>query len=220
MVTVELDHAEDLWGDDGTVSPGFRNRHQYVLSSPAGKGADPWHLTHCSAKSDRTCRGSPARTAPTVRASSVRWHAAFLGIDVSNGMLRPGKKSRRRMVEAIKSTSQESRNALRAHKAEGGLHSSKSLLSSLKKVSGAMQGWGKHYRFCNDLACLRRLDGEIADLIRDYLAAYRQERERASDTDRWRLLGIESLAAIELTPFLWPKRGGKPAPNFAKKLSY
>ena len=125
----------------------------------------------------------------------------FLGIDVSNGLLRPGKKSQRRMIESVKATLHESRKAMRAHKAPEGFHPSKSLLSSLRKISGIMQGWGKHYRFCNDVECLRRLDGEVTILLREYLAAYRQEREKANDADRWKLLGVESLAAMELTSF-------------------
>jgi hypothetical protein len=71
-----------------------------------------------------------------------------------------------------------------------------------------MQGWGKHYRFCNDSKCFERLDEKIAELMRKYLAKYRNEREKLNDAGRWRLLGIEALAQIERKPFLWPKKNG------------
>jgi hypothetical protein len=69
-----------------------------------------------------------------------------------------------------------------------------------------MQGWGKHYRFCNDTKCFERLDQSVLTLIRNYLAAYREERGKTDDAGRWHLLGIEALAQIERKPFLWPKK--------------
>jgi len=69
-----------------------------------------------------------------------------------------------------------------------------------------MQGWGKHYRFCNDSKCFERLDQRIETLIKAYLAVYREERGKTNDPGRWRLLGIEALAQIEREPFIWPKK--------------
>ena len=73
-----------------------------------------------------------------------------------------------------------------------------------------MQGWGKHYRFCNDAKCFEQLDQQVSTLIKQYLAAYRRERERTDAAlGRWRILGIEALAQIERKPFLWPKKKEK-----------
>ncbi len=69
-----------------------------------------------------------------------------------------------------------------------------------------MQGWGKHYRFCNDAKCLEHLDQRVLTLIRNYLAVYREELEKTDAAGRWRLLGIESLAQIKREPFVWPKK--------------
>lgn len=69
-----------------------------------------------------------------------------------------------------------------------------------------MQRWGKHYQFCNDTECFKRLDQHVGTLIRDYFAIYREEREKTDDAGCWRLLGIEALTQIEREPFVWPKK--------------
>ncbi|HYT24676.1 MAG TPA: reverse transcriptase domain-containing protein [Candidatus Polarisedimenticolia bacterium] len=130
----------------------------------------------------------------------------FLGIDLSNGFIRPSKKARERLLASIESTLIESRIAFREHTKTGVLANAQSLLESLGKVSGVMQGWGKHYRFCNDSKCFERLDQRIETLIKAYLAVYREERGKTDDPGRWRLLGIEALAQIEREPFIWPKK--------------
>jgi RNA-directed DNA polymerase len=130
----------------------------------------------------------------------------FLGIDLSNGFIRPCRKARERVLASIESTLTESRNAFRGYKKKGELANNLSLLGSLGKVGGIMQGWGKHYRFCNDTKCFERLDQHVGTLIRDYFAIYREEREKTDDAGRWRLLGIEALTQIEREPFVWPKK--------------
>jgi retron-type reverse transcriptase len=127
----------------------------------------------------------------------------FLGIDLSNGFIRPSRKSQRRILDSIKSSVQESRKAFRSFHDTDVLDRSMSLLQTLTKVSGITQGWAKHYWFCNDATCLLRLDDKIGELIREYLAAYREEREKANNQSRWKLLGIEALIEIPRTPFIW-----------------
>ena len=41
-----------------------------------------------------------------------------------------------------------------------------SLLASLRRIDGIIQGWGKHYRFCNDDVVLRNLDNKISQMTR------------------------------------------------------
>jgi retron-type reverse transcriptase len=130
----------------------------------------------------------------------------FLGIDLSNGFVRPSKKAQERVLASIESMLTESREAFRKHRKTGDLAADLSLLESLDRVRGVMQGWGKHYRFCNDSKCFEHLDERVLVLIRNYLAAYREERDKTDDAGRWRLLGIEALAQIKREPFIWPKR--------------
>jgi retron-type reverse transcriptase len=130
----------------------------------------------------------------------------FLGIDLSNGFIRPSKKSRERVIASIDKNIMQSRVAFREHTKTGKLERNLSLLETLRRVAGVMQGWGKHYRFCNDTKCLERLDQQVEDLFKTYLAVYREERGKTDGPGRWRLLGIEALAQMEREPFIWPKR--------------
>jgi RNA-directed DNA polymerase len=133
----------------------------------------------------------------------------FLGIDLSNGFIRPSKKAQKRVLASIDSTLMESRKAFREHARTEELAHRLSLLETLQKVAGVMQGWGKHYRFCNDTICFERLDREVQTLIRTYIAIYREEWGKTDDPGRWRLLGIEALGQIERQPFIWPKKNGQ-----------
>jgi RNA-directed DNA polymerase len=95
----------------------------------------------------------------------------FLGIDLSNGFIRPTRKAQERLIGSVELTLKESRIAFREHDKTGELPHARSVLGSLGKVAGVMHGWGKHYRFCNDSACFQRLDQRVETLIRDYLVA-------------------------------------------------
>jgi retron-type reverse transcriptase len=130
----------------------------------------------------------------------------FLGIELANGLIRPSKKAQQRLLASIHSTFKESAAWFREHHRTGKIKRPLSLLESLKKVDGVMQGWGKHYRFCNDGKCFEYLDSRVMELMREYLGIYREEREKAAEAARWNLLGIESLSQIERKPFEWPKK--------------
>ncbi|NKE48760.1 RNA-dependent DNA polymerase [Roseomonas frigidaquae] len=129
----------------------------------------------------------------------------FLGIELVNGFIRPSSKSQARMIASVEKTIQESKRVFRSTRKTGEVGKNESLLKTLNKISGIMQGWGKHYKFCNDRECLRRLDERILSLIREYLAAYRDEVSISTDSRKWNLLGIEAISQIELTSFAWPK---------------
>ena len=128
----------------------------------------------------------------------------FLGIEFASGLLRPAVASRTKMVNSIDKALTESMTAFRQSRDTKELDLSSSLLKTLTKVSGIMRGWAKHYRFCNDGDCLRGLDNMVSERIAKYLAAYRDERGKADDVMRWKLLGIEATSQIERTPFFWP----------------
>lgn len=144
---------------------------------------------------------SPTKT----KRAAVSEGFEFLGIDVSNGFIRPSRQSQARVVASVKECFSESRKEFRKYREKGEIEQAHSLLETLRKAGGVMRGWGKHYWFCNDQNCFDRLDEKIAGLVGEYLATYRQERERLEPARRWRLLGIESLGSMEREPFAWPK---------------
>ncbi|MCJ2084232.1 reverse transcriptase domain-containing protein [Methylobacterium sp. J-090] len=150
---------------------------------------------------------SPEKTHTEPR--SVTEGFEFLGIELVNGLIRPSAKAQRKFVASLETMLKESRKAFRARRAGTVLPKGQSLLGTLRRFDGAIQGWGKHYSFCNDGAAFAALDDTITGLIRDYLGIYSDERRSAGDAGRRSLLGIESLSEMERSPFPWPtKRAG------------
>lgn len=130
----------------------------------------------------------------------------FLGVEFSNGLLRANQKSRRRLIESVSLAFDKSCQAFaEAAKSKADVERTLSLTHTLRKVDGILNGWGKHYRFCNDVRTLNELDKQVSELIRSYLGRYSEIRGKA-DEKQWRsLLGIASLSMIDRTPLEWPK---------------
>jgi hypothetical protein len=79
----------------------------------------------------------------------------------------------------------------------------------LKRVDGIVQGWGKHYRFCNDGKLFDRLDESVKQRILAYTGAYSSARSRIEESGGQSFLGVETLGGIERKPFIWPKTKAK-----------
>ncbi len=131
----------------------------------------------------------------------------FLGIELHNGLIRPAGKARTKFLTSLRATFEQGRKALVGYRNGQPLLKAEALLGTLKKADGMIQGWGKHYRFCNDQRCFENLDIEIGQLIRDYLGFYAGERRAAPSNRAPAMLGVEMLGSIERTPFEWPKAG-------------
>ena len=93
----------------------------------------------------------------------------FLGIELANGFIRPAAKARERLLASLKSEFTASEKAFENARSARAVEKSRALIGTLKRVDGIVQGWGKHYRFCNDEALFTRLDADVADAIRHYL---------------------------------------------------
>ena len=142
----------------------------------------------------------------------------FLGIELNNGFIRPDTKSQARLIGSIEKAVLDSIKAFTNYNGDGLLNRQISLIQSLNRVSGIMQGWGKHYKFCNDTACLENLDSKISVLIRKYLTTYRNEVSRLPDNKKWSMLGIEAISQIERTPFFW--RTATPIVSASKLVTF
>ncbi|MBC8036934.1 MAG: RNA-dependent DNA polymerase [Rhizobiales bacterium] len=149
--------------------------------------------------------GMTVSSSKTQRATTAEGFE-FLGIQLSNGFIRPSRKAQERVIASIEETFKESQDAFRNYFKNGEFFRQHSLLETLGTVSGIMQGWGKHYRFCNDTIVFQKLDQRIELLLREYLSRYGDGRKSADEAGRWRLLGLEALAKIEREPFDWPKK--------------
>jgi retron-type reverse transcriptase len=136
----------------------------------------------------------------------------FLGIEIENGLIRPSKESRDRLVATIKNILTESEDGFKSFSTASAFDNRFSLLTTLRRVRGTMQGWGKHYWFCNDFNSLAVLSRHIDSIVKGYFAVYAQVRKKNSDVAGWNLLGIEPLDQLDRSQsFLWPNR--KPLSN-------
>lgn len=129
----------------------------------------------------------------------------FLGIELNNGLIRPAGKARTKFLAAMRGTFDQGRKALAGYRDGQPLLKSDALLGTLKRADGMIQGWGKHYRFCNDQRCFENLDVELGQFIRNYLGFYADERRGAEVSRVPLMLGVELLGALERAPFEWPK---------------
>ena len=129
----------------------------------------------------------------------------FLGIELNNGLIRPAAKAKSKFLSSLRQTFEHSRKAIKGHRNGQALQKTAALLGTLVRVDGIIQGWGKHYRFCNDQRCFENLDNQVDALIREYLGFYSAERSRTPASRTAAILGVERLGMIERTPFDWPK---------------
>ncbi len=130
----------------------------------------------------------------------------FLGIDVSPGLIRPTKKAQRRLTSSIKARLDASQRHYQALRKGVPLERRFALLETLRQVSGIVDGWGKHYKFCNDGNTLAHLDGCIEELLSSYLGAYSDAVRRVEGGRRRELLGIGNLAVDDSAAFTYPKQ--------------
>ena len=68
-----------------------------------------------------------------------------------------------------------------------------------------IQGWGKHYRFCNDPRTFEHLDSKVSEMIKRYIGFYSETISSIDVAARRNALGVDMLNAMELKSFVWPK---------------
>lgn len=79
-----------------------------------------------------------------------------------------------------------------------------------------IDGWGKHYWFCNDNQIWINIDAKVNTLLSRFLGYYVNSRERTTDARRMELLGISELTKVAREPFSYPRlRRGEPGRDTA-----
>lgn len=129
----------------------------------------------------------------------------FLGITISPGLIRPSDKAQDRFVASVSKAFAESQKAMIGLKNGHTLDRNRSLIATLKRVDGMIDGWGKHYWFCNDGQILRNLDSRIAEYVRGFLGHYRDVRDEIPNAKWTSLLGLSELTQIKREPFSYPR---------------
>lgn len=137
---------------------------------------------------------------------SVKNSFEFLGVELSNGFIRPAPKKRTQFVEGIQREFDLSLKEMRDSGEKKQLSKSGSLIGTLKRVDGKLSGWGKHYKFCNDLGVFKDVDIKVRSLIRAYIGQYGAIRKLMGEEVSANLLGIEVLADLQLKSLTWPKK--------------
>jgi len=110
-------------------------------------------------------------------AVNIREGFDFLGITICPGLIRPSEKSRKRFIDSVSATLEASKKAMLSSKTGGPLDTPNSLISCLKRLQGMIDGWGKHYWFCNDKQVLSTMDELISKSVRDLIGTYAAVRE-------------------------------------------
>ena len=93
---------------------------------------------------------------------------------------------------------------MRTFKSSRGLEKQYSLIATLRKVDGMVNGWGKHFRFCNDEKFFEVLDKDIKILLDNYLLECKKIRQSRDPTEWQIILGVQQLGQIPRKPFIWP----------------
>jgi len=129
----------------------------------------------------------------------------FLGIEIVNGLIRPSKEKRDDLVDSVSNLLEESRKSFATLKDFEAFDSKFNLLNTLLRTRALIQGWGKHYWFCNDFNCIEVMDKEIDHLIERYRSDYASFRSRLDVSQKRTLLGIEGLGQMDRSRhFSWP----------------
>lgn len=128
----------------------------------------------------------------------------FLGIHLSPGIIRPSDKAKEKFLEKIEDAFREGERALIGRKNGQTVSRTGSLLGTLKRVDGTIDGWAKHYWFCNDGLVLSHLDQKVSEHVRDYLGAYKVVRSEVAVEYHPEMLGLSQLKKIPRKPFKYP----------------
>jgi len=82
------------------------------------------------------------------------------------GFFGPASKAQTKFIGLLRQAFGESSRAFQMRRNGATLKKEFSLLASLRRIDGIIQGWGKHYRFCYDDVVLRNLDNKISQMTR------------------------------------------------------
>ena len=119
----------------------------------------------------------------------------FLGVNLTNSLIRPAKKSRRRLLKRIDEIISESVEAMAKSGGPKPINPRHSLTRTLTIVSGVVKGWGEQYSYCNERNIFQTLDRAIDEKLLAYLGRSRAIRSSSKDKNaQRRLLGVSLLA--------------------------
>lgn len=130
----------------------------------------------------------------------------FLGCEVRPGMIGPARKSRQRIIEAVKATLDRSQRLMENPRAM--MEEDLGAVATLEDANNILQGWGNQYAFCNDREVFKMLDTKVNGMIEAYWRAvvrrYAKFAEKKDMENARHLLGVHLLGDSKFDPIVDP----------------
>lgn len=133
----------------------------------------------------------------------------FLGIEVSPGLIKPAGKARLKFLQNVTAELDKGKKALFGMKHGNAVPKANSVTQTLKRVDGIIDGWGKHYWFCNDAQTFRDLDLKIHKEVSSYLGAFGAVRSELPEGKRHLPMGFTALSERPERAFEYPSLNPK-----------
>lgn len=128
----------------------------------------------------------------------------FLGCDIRPGMIRPNRKSQKRLLTNIDETFSKSLGLMKTP--EVLIRKHRTVSETLNGVSNIMRGWGNQYSYCNDLKLMETIDKRVDEKIASYLSNYAKWKDKfeknGEEINRRRLLGVHLLTDSKQSPII------------------
>lgn len=192
----------DVKMNDGDCSC-IRYIDDFIILAPARKAANARLRQAKKLLENFDMVLSPEKSAK--QAFEVSKGFEFLGIEISPGFVRPAKKARTRFLSSIDAQLEASNSAITGLRHGHKLDPKLALIATLKRIDGMIDGWGKHYWFCNDRQLFRSIDNKVRAAIGAYLGSYSDTRTRLPEAKRHLPLGLTNLGEMDRSPFKYPK---------------
>jgi RNA-directed DNA polymerase len=176
----------------------------FIIVAPSAKAANARYRKAVAFLKGLGMELSPDKTSKG--AQKIENGFAFLGIEVVPGRVRPSRAARHKLLSSLEIEFTASRKAFEQARNGKRMPRARSLITTLKRVDGMIEGWGKHYWFCDDNKFFAELDSEIMKKIGAYLGSYKNIRSRTDDAHHRAIMGIAELSTIKRDPFQYPRK--------------
>ncbi len=191
---------------DRTMNEGdcrcIRYIDDFIILAPSAKAANARLRKATKLLQELGMELSPEKT--SAGAQSVENGFDFLGITICPGIVRPSARAQARFLTSVKGLVAESQKAMIAARSGKAVDREKALIGTLKRLDGMIDGWGKHYWFCNDRQVFTNLDQKVSEEVGALLGCYRSVRDAIPVASRTSLLGLAELATSKREPYSYP----------------
>ena len=128
----------------------------------------------------------------------------FLGCELHPGIIRPGKKSKRRLLDKVDFIFSVSLESMSSPTTIARKRTSQT--EALQSVNRLLRGWGNQYQYCNDEQGFSQLEQKVQARVAMYLKEVqdrmKNRRGPEAERDRQRMLGLHVLADSKSNPLV------------------